>query len=270
MYFSGVHWEKILEILLPYCQNLRALKDDQGNTLLHEAAISGNSQIVRILMDRGLCLETENINGTTPMDSAVLNGNLEIIKEFIHNYEALRHHQLLDNAITAKEDHIAKFLALITPKYDSVDSFGNTSMHDAVQKGQLETVKVLLERGAKPNAQNQFLLSPLHMAVGEYAKVTKDVENTTKSIGMNAGKYAEIVKLISFSCNNHDCQDFNGNTALHIAAQEGLIEIVEILMPFYGNLFIENKMGETPLALAYGKDDGVGDLLMKEVDKRCQ
>ena len=114
-----------------------ALKDDQGNTLLHEAAISGNSQIVRILMDRGLCLETENINGTTPMDSAVLNGNLEIIKEFIHNYEALRHHQLLDNAITAKEDHIAKFLVMNTPKYDSVDSFGNTSMHDAVQKGQL-------------------------------------------------------------------------------------------------------------------------------------
>ena len=203
--------EKILNILLPYCQNLRKLKNDLANTLLHEAAISGIPQIVRTTLD-----------------------------------------------------HIAKFLQ------DSVDSFGNNSMHDAVQKGQLKMVKGLLERLSKPNAQNQFLLSPLHMAVSEYAKVTKNVEKATKSIGMKAGRYAEIVKVISFSCNNHDCQDFNGNTALHIAAQEGLIEIVEILMPFYGNLFIENKMGETPLALAYGKDDGVGDLLMKEVDKRCQ
>ena len=219
-------------------------------------------------MDRGLCLETENINGTTPMDSAVFHGNLEIIKEFIHNYEALRHHQLLDNAITAKEDHIAKFLQ------DSVDSFGNNSMHDAVQKGQIEMVKGLLERLSKPNAQNQFLLSPLHIAVNKYANITKLERNGTKSKTENTRTYAEIVKLVSFSCDNHDCQDFDGNTALHIAAQEGLIEIVEILIPFYEDLFIENVRGETALSLAYGRDDSighsVGDLLMKEIDKRCQ
>ena len=211
---SGV-LEKILNILLPYCQNLRKLKNDLANTLLHEAAISGIPQIVRTTLD-----------------------------------------------------HIAKFLQ------DSVDSFGNNSMHDAVQKGQIEMVKGLLERLSKPNAQNQFLLSPLHIAVNKYAKITKLERNGTKSKTENAGTYTEIVKLISFSCDNHDCQDFDGNTTLHIAAREGLIEIVEILMPFYENLLIENVREETPLTLAYGRDDSIGDsirdLLMKEIESRCQ
>ena len=268
IFCSGDQWEKILNILLPYCQNLKALTDNLGNTLLHEAAISGIPKIVRILLEKGLYLETENGRGKTPMDSAVFNGNLEIIKEFINNYDPSRYQQLLDNAITDRKEHIAQFLVLNPPKHDSVD------MHDAVQNCQLETVKDLVKRLAKPNAQNQFLLSPLHIAVNKYAKITKLKRNGTKSKTENAGTYTEIVKLISFSCDNHDCQDFDGNTTLHIAAREGLIEIVEILMPFSENLLIENVREETPLTLAYGRDDSYGDsiadLLMKEIESRCQ
>ena len=87
-----------MNILLKHCQNPRTLTDDRGNTLLHVAASIGDFKIVRILMDKGFDLETENTSGATPMDSAVANGKLSIIKEFIHCYEHSRHQKLFENA----------------------------------------------------------------------------------------------------------------------------------------------------------------------------
>ena len=264
--------EKTLKILISYCQNLKALNNDQGITLLHKAASLGNSQFFKILMDAGLSVNTETKWGATPIDVAVTSGQFAIVEEFIPHYEQSRYNQLLDNAIRANQKKIVDFLISRVPEQQPVNDFGNTSMHDAVRDGHLERVKYLLGFGVKPNVQNQFLLSPLHMAVREYANIIKNARSKSSSSNLceDARKYAEIIKLISFSCNNHHCQDFDGNTALHIAVREGLIEIVEILMPFYENLFIENKRGETPLVLAHGRDERIGDLLMKEIERRCQ
>ena len=266
-------WEKTLKILISHCQNLKELKDSKGDTLLHKAVSLGNHQFARILINAGIDLATENRSQATPMDQAVKNGKFAIVEEFIYQYEGSKYSRLLDNAIEAGQQKIVDFLVSMgTNKYESVDEFGMTSMHNAVQEGRLEMVKVLLENGSKPNAQNNFLLSPLHMAVTEYANITKSARNGSNSNNLweNAAKYAEIVKLISFSCDNHDCQNFDGNTALHIAAKEGLIEIVEILMPFYSDLLIENKKGKTPVEIAYDKNEAVGDLLMKEIERRYE
>ena len=262
--------EKTLKILLSYCQNQKALTDDRGFTLLHQAASLGNCEFVKILMDAGLSLNTETKWGATPMDLAVTSGQFAIVGVFISHYETSRYNQLLDNAIRANQKKIVDFLVSRVPEQQPVNDFGNTSMHDAVRDGQLERVKYLLGFGVKPNTQNQFLLSPLHMAVREYANIIKNARNASNSNNLcdDAGKYAEIIKLISFSCDNHHCQDFDGNTALHIAAREGLIEIVKILMPLYKNLLIKNKKENTPVELAYGRDDTIGDLLMQEIVKR--
>ena len=273
IFFSSDSVEKTLKILISYCKNLKALTDDQGFTLIHKAASLGNCQFVKILMEAGLSLNAETKWGATPMDLAVTSGHFAIVGVFISHYETSRYNQLLDNAIRANQKKIVDFLVSRVPDQQPVNHFGNTSMHYAARDGKLEMVKSLLSCGwGKSNVQNQFLLSPLHIAVGEYANIMKNAEKASNSINLceNARKYAEIVKLISFSCNNHHCQDFDGNTALHIAVREGLIDIVEILMPFYENLFIENKRGETPLVLAHGRDERIGDLLMKEIERRCQ
>ena len=259
----------ILNILLSHCQNPRKLTDKQGNTLLHVATSLGYSELARILMAKGFDLVTENRFGATPMDSAVLNGKLSIIKEFIGCYERSRHQKLLQNAQT-QEKNISELLSIMYPKYESVDSFGNTSIHDAVQNGQHYLVKVLLEHGVNPNVQNNFLVSPLHIAVREYAKIAKNTcKETSRHISKKTDEFTEIIRLILSSCDNADCQDFEGNTALHIAAEEGLTEIVKMLMPLYENLFIENKNGITPLGLAYEGNDAIGDLMMAEIDRRC-
>ena len=272
-YSTGVNWENTLKILLSHCQNVKALTDDQGNTLLHNAASLGDARFVRILIDAGIDLATENLLGETPMDSALKQKCFVIIKEFIHDYEASRQDKLLDDAISAGKENIIQFLLLTfskMSKYSSVDEFGVTPIHNAVEIGQLRMVKFLLVNLAEPNSQNKFLVSPLHMAVTEYGKIRQKArkESNSNSLEEKAKNYAEIVKLILSSCDNPDCQDSEGNTALHIAARDGSTEIVKILMPFYKNLLIKNMRDNTPVDLAYARDGDLGNMLMEEIERR--
>ena len=258
-----------MNILLSHCQQIEKLTDDKGNTLLHKAAILGNSQFFKIIMDAGIDLASENKDRETPMDLAAIEGQIGIIEDFIYCYEGSKHKRLLDFAQSAGKRYIVQFL--LSTVFHFVDDFGNTPMHNAVQKGSLQMVKVLLGRCLAPNAQNHFGVSPLHIAVREIANIIKSTRKETVSNNDQTKKVdelVEIVKFISISCDNLDCQDFDGNTALHIAAREGLIEIVEILMPLYKNLSIKNKKENTPVELAYGRDDTIGDLLMDEIVKR--
>lgn len=46
-----------------------------------------------------------------------------------------------------------------------MDDYGNTPLHWATEKNQVESVKFLLSRGANPNLQNGHMMAPLHIAV---------------------------------------------------------------------------------------------------------
>ena len=46
----------------------------------------------------------------------------------------------------------------------SVDEKGNTPLHIASERGNLEAVKILLDHGASGGAQNQKLKTPMHLA----------------------------------------------------------------------------------------------------------
>ena len=74
-------------------------------------------------------------------------------------------------------------------------------------------------------------------------------QNQAKSSKVSEN-YLEIIKLLASTCHNPDCQDFDGNTPLHLAVEENLIQIVKGLVPFYKDLNIENKQGDTPVMSA--------------------
>lgn len=45
------------------------------------------------------------------------------------------------------------------------DDYGNTPLHWAAEKNQVESVKFLLSKGANPNLRNSNMMAPLHLAV---------------------------------------------------------------------------------------------------------
>lgn len=55
-----------------------------------------------------------------------------------------------------------------------MDDYGNTPLHWAAEKNQVESVKFLLSQGANPNLRNRNMMAPLHIAVqGMYNEVIK-------------------------------------------------------------------------------------------------
>ena len=46
----------------------------------------------------------------------------------------------------------------------SIDKSGNTPLHIASERGNLEDVKILLDHGASGDAQNHELETPMHLA----------------------------------------------------------------------------------------------------------
>lgn len=55
-----------------------------------------------------------------------------------------------------------------------MDNCGNTPLHWAAEKNQVESVKFLLSQGANPNLRNSNMMAPLHIAVqAMYNEMTK-------------------------------------------------------------------------------------------------
>jgi|GEM_PF-1952451 len=117
----------------------------------------------------------------------------------------------------------------VNPNIRETDT-GNTALHYAVQNGQIEIAKLLLQMGMDINAPNNQGQSPLHCAASA---------NQPKSIKFLLEKGANV-----------NARDLAGNTALHYAVQNDQIEIAKLLLQTGMDINAPNNQGESPLHFA--------------------
>lgn len=75
-------------LVLEYLQsafNASSVLDFQGNTLLHNAVYGGRSDLVRVLLDQGIPVDSVNHLGVTPLHLAYASGFCEIVATLIHH-----------------------------------------------------------------------------------------------------------------------------------------------------------------------------------------
>ena len=96
---------------------------DRGNTALHWAAKKGNMNIVEILLDRGIEINSKTNDGETALHIAASSGNMNIVEI------------LLDRGIDI----------------NSKDNDGWTALHWAASNGDMNIVEILLDRGIDIN-----------------------------------------------------------------------------------------------------------------------
>ncbi|XP_519806.3 transient receptor potential cation channel subfamily A member 1 [Pan troglodytes] len=109
-----------------------------------------------------------------------------------------------------------------------MDDYGNTPLHCAVEKNQIESVKFLLSRGANPNLRNFNMMAPLHIAVQ----------------GMNN----EVMKvLLEHRTIDVNLEGENGNTAVIIACTTNNSEALQILLNKGAKPCKSNKWGCFPI-----------------------
>lgn len=112
--------------------------DQFGNTRLHHAVLSQETEEVRRHLTNGARPNNENRLGQTPFHASLQVGNEEIIEILVAGGASL----------------------------DKQDIDGKTPLHLAIEAGHFELLQFLLVNGAAPNKGDFFALTPLARAIG--------------------------------------------------------------------------------------------------------
>ena len=169
----------------------------------------------------------------------------------------------LFQAIAQEDNETVKNLINSGFKINTKDSRNNTALHVAVEHGNLEIVKFLLERGADVNAKNKSNLTPictmgadnentgieilkLLIAKGADVNVPNEDKETLLMKASEDGSL-EGVKMFLEAGANPNLRDDEGQTALMLACEDGSLSVVKALLEAGAKPNFKDEDGETAL-----------------------
>ncbi len=195
-------------------------------------------EIIEYLSEHGVDLNAKNgTDGLTALHKACLNQEENVV-EILVNSGADVNSKTNDNSsplylATAQKDYTI-VVELLSKGADRNTKNGKndwTALHLACEKGSIDIIDALLDSGANINEKTKLNSSPLFIAV-----INKKPDVVTLLISRNANIELE--------------NGVNKYTALHKAAEMGLLGIVSILVESGANTNAKTKGGNTPLDIA--------------------
>ena len=122
-------------------------------TPLWLAAVSGQLEIVKILIQNGANINSVSNSGSTPVRSACFMSHLEIVKLLVENKADIQMTSnfggtCLINSVQSAE--LCKFLLEKGASINVQDFQNKTALHCAIKENHIETAKMLLNHGADP------------------------------------------------------------------------------------------------------------------------
>lgn len=252
---SAKGYTEIVKLLLTKAQNLHVL-DTENFTALQLACIEGHNEIIKLLLEKEVNTETFNADVITGFHLASMYGQADTIR------------------------------FLLAHRADIIDSIDNhqglTALMLASGEGHIETVKLLLDKGAKIDISDNKGLTALHLAsINGYFKTVRLLIDEMENIDI-AGKINGLTALMLASGKGHiktvklllnreakiDATDKNYRTALMWACLQNRISIVELLLRREAKTNIVNKEQQTALAIARVK--GYTDIVQLLIDYGAQ
>lgn len=141
------------------------------------------------------------------------------------------------------------------------DDKGNTLLHVAAERGNLELAALLCNEGAKVNAMNDSFSTPLHLAMhagpwkpkpaNEIAELLRE-HDATIDLHTSAmlGDRRTIIELLEHKPVDVNCYDKARRTALFYAARNGHEGAAKTLLDYGANPNLACADGQTPLSTA--------------------
>ncbi|KAL8735900.1 MAG: hypothetical protein Q9181_002607 [Wetmoreana brouardii] len=235
------------------------LRDDQGMEPLHMACRIGSFKAARLLLDAGASLDAADYNGYRPLHYlAQDSGDPYLAAFFIDlgcDVEARtdRGYTALQLACMCGNSRLLEVLLYHGASLEAKE-WQAMPLALAVQRGHIEIARLVLEHDSQvdrscPTTQKTVL----HVATEGCARTADD--------GQVVG--STLTALLCEHGAKINAQDFNGNTALHIALSEGYDDtrssrrrsMVKTLLANGARVDIANHEGHYPLALASQNPD---------------
>ena len=274
---------KCAELLLSHGADPRIATDQNGNSCLYACSQKGYTDILKLLLEQGMDVNSPNVSGWTPLHAACFYGHLTCVQLLIDNgadLDALSETGLSPLAFACKNNHygcvetLLKKGASIFLKDDI--SCSGTLLHVFIFTGNLNCMKLLLDYGADVNYPGQGGFCPFYAAC--YEGCLPSLELMVK-YGANVNGMDEVsctylwlassngnVKTVRFLIENGatiDTADPDGKTPLLIACQEGHAACVSLLLDHGASVTVTETFSRTPLSVAClgGRSDCVKLLL---------
>ncbi|XP_062572963.1 uncharacterized protein LOC134234938 [Saccostrea cucullata] len=193
--------EEMCRYLVNMYPCLISVRDNDGCTVLHSACGGGSVEVVYFLIEKGVDINTLSIYGRSILHSACLNGKFEVCEYLVENYPHL---------------------------LDVKDKSSNTVLHDAAWGGNVQIVKLLIEKKMDINALQGGGETILHQCC-------------------RSGKMEMCEYLVNHFPDLLEIRDTKGWTVLHSACRGGNVEIVSFLIQKGVDLNALSNDGETIL-----------------------
>lgn len=144
------------------------MRGKDNNTPIMEAAYAGHVETVKLLLDRGADLSAKKNDGETVSSLA---GRHQTLVELFNNVNAI-----VAAAGEGDNAEINELIARGTP-VNALDTSGRTTLTEAAWNGHVETIKLLLEKGANPAIKKSDGETAVNLARSrKHAKVVELLE----------------------------------------------------------------------------------------------
>ncbi|MBU1699925.1 MAG: ankyrin repeat domain-containing protein [Candidatus Eisenbacteria bacterium] len=232
------------------------------------AAIHGNVEIARILLDAGADINCGDIDESTPLGVAALNRHGEMVAFLLERGADVnwRDHfggYPLSFAASGGDSAIVRQILDAGSDLNYLTPGGITLLHFAASRGLRDLFDLMIERGIDVSVAANNGATPLHWAAAggrvEFAEMliargadpsVADTSGNTPLIDACWRGRVEIAKFFLDKGADANVSDENGWTALHAATNRNETEIVKALIAHGANVNAGNQNGEIPLVQA--------------------
>ncbi|MCD4785945.1 MAG: ankyrin repeat domain-containing protein [Candidatus Eremiobacteraeota bacterium] len=254
-----------------------------------EAVKNGRTDKVEEYINQGADVNAKNKRGQTPLGLAAEMGNTDVVrllkrKKLPLGLLALSFFILI-SLIFASFMFFKLKKANVNVKDSSninaKDSYGRTPLHNAAGKGETDTAKHLISKGASISARDNGGRMPLHYAatkgetntaellISKGASVNSKDNDARTPLHHAAGKgETDTAKLFISKGASVNSKDNYGAAPLHYAAGKGRTDTAKLLISNGASIDVKDNGERTPLhyTAKYGKTDTAKLFISKGAD----